>query len=404
MPISLIQAVFGKPRNPYRGLLPFTSEDSEYFFGRTNVIETLEEYVTNQPVVVVSGASSAGKSSLVFAGLVPRLRQQGDWLIAHFRPKNHPFQQLADALSNADNNQPAEQNATEKLAKQLETGEKRLSEIVQQRLEKNSASRFLLIVDQFEELLDTSMPESKRQNCLIDQLFAAMPPKFTLLVTLRTEFMSQARSYPPFRKALTESGREIGLAQMTEDDLRSAIVQPARTQGVTYTQGLVDQILLDLGLAPGRLSVLEFALDKLWQQKGESGTITYDHYNAIGGVNHAIARHAEQFYQGLNDDDKSRLPRVLAQMVRPGEKGTPDARQIANETQIGADNWDLVGKLAANGLVVVTSDNNVELVSDALIHHWPRLQGWINEKREFRSWQNRLRVDIEKWENANAKG
>lgn len=399
MPISLIEAVFGKQRNPYRGLLPFKPEDSDYFFGRTDVINKLQEYVTEQPVVVVSGASSTGKSSLVFAGLVPRLRQQGNWLIAHFRPRNQPFQQLAGALLNAVHQQPAEQNAIDKLAEQLETGEKRLSDFVQQHL--NEAQRFLLIVDQFEELLDTSMSESKRQPCFIDQLFAANPT-FSLLITLRTEFMSQARSYRPFRQALTESGREIGLRPMTEDEFRAAIEQPARTQGVTYAPGLANQILSDLGLAPGRLSVLEFALDKLWQQKGESGIITHDHYNAIGGVNHAIARHAEEFYQGLDDDEKSRLPRVLAQLVRPGEKGTPDARQIANETQIGADNWDLVGKLAAKGLVVI-SDNNVELVSDALIHHWQRLQYWFNERREFRAWQNRLRADIEKWEKVNAK-
>jgi hypothetical protein len=147
MPISLIEAVFGEQHNPYKGLLPFKPEDSDYFFGRTDVIKKLQEYVTEQPVVVVSGASSTGKSSLVFAGLVPRLRQQGNWLIAHFRPRNQPFQQLAEALSNADNNQPAEQNDTDEQAKQLEQGEISLSEIVQQRLEKNSASRFLLIVD-----------------------------------------------------------------------------------------------------------------------------------------------------------------------------------------------------------------------------------------------------------------
>jgi len=415
MSFSLIQAVFGEPCNPYRGLFPFTSDDCDYFFGRTDVLDKLQYYVEKQPVVVVSGASSIGKSSLVFAGLLPRLRQKGDWLIAHFRPKNQPFQELAGALLKAANKR-AEQFEQNVRAKQLEKGEISLSEIVQQGLEENSAKHFLLIVDQFEELLDTSLSESERQNSFINKLFASSPtgetlPNFTLLITLRTEFRSQARSYKAFVDALKEPGREIGLMPMTEDELRDAIDKPAETQGVSYEAGLVNQILSDLGLAPGRLSVLEFTLDKLWQEKAESGIITLEHYNAIGGVNHAIARHADKFYQELVDNDKSRLARVLVQLVRPGEKGTPDSRQIANEGQIGKDNWDLVSKLAANALVVTsdkhtdsdTKPKTVELVSDSLIHHWQRLQDWINEKREFRAWQNRLRVDLEKWEKADAK-
>ena len=83
---------------PYRGLFAFREQDAECFFGRETYTEQLVEAVQNKPFVAVIGASGSGKSSVVYAGLIPRLRRQGNWLIASFRPGDSPFRTLSDAL------------------------------------------------------------------------------------------------------------------------------------------------------------------------------------------------------------------------------------------------------------------------------------------------------------------
>jgi hypothetical protein len=86
------------PPNPYRGLEPFTAEHAEAFFGRDTEIENLHERVTAQPVTVVVGPSGVGKSSLVQAGLIPRLRRSEPWAIALTRPGRDPWYRIASSL------------------------------------------------------------------------------------------------------------------------------------------------------------------------------------------------------------------------------------------------------------------------------------------------------------------
>jgi len=92
-----------KPRTvgacPYRGLSAFREEDMPFFFGREDFAERLNEAVRERAkVAVIVGSSGSGKSSVVFAGLLPRLREQGNWLIVNSRPGAQPFQAQAAAL------------------------------------------------------------------------------------------------------------------------------------------------------------------------------------------------------------------------------------------------------------------------------------------------------------------
>jgi hypothetical protein len=145
--------------------------------------------------------------------------------------------------------------------------------------------------------------------------------------------------------------------------------------------------------------LLEFALTQLWERQ-QYRQLTHAAYKAIGGVTQALARHADETLARFQDE-RERLRRVFVQLVRPGE-GTEDTRQVATREQVGADNWNLVTELADERLVVTGRDaqgrETVEVVHEALLRHWQPLRQWIEQDRQFRVWQNRLRLDLQEWE------
>ena len=241
---------------PYRGLSVFREADAPFFFGREDFVARLAVAVRRRPaVVVIVGSSGSGKSSVVFAGLLPHLRDAdtGDWLFAEFRPGARPFHAQAAALLPLLEPQLSETDQlieTRKLAEGLSAGGLSLYQVVERILEKSQASRLLLVVDQFEELY-TLCPEPDIRRRFLDGLLAAAESgrrihPLVLLLTLRADFMGQALAYRPFADALQDASLILG--PMTRDELRSAIEKPAEKQGAAFEAGLVQVIAVDVFL------------------------------------------------------------------------------------------------------------------------------------------------------------
>jgi WD40 repeat protein/DNA-binding SARP family transcriptional activator len=396
---------------PYRGLSAFGEADAPFFFGRESFTDQLCEAVQARPMVaVIVGASGSGKSSAVFAGLLPRLRGTDGWLVADFRPGRQPFHTLAavwlpvlePALSETD--RLAE---TRKLAQALRDGQIPLLDVVERGLEKGDAARALLMVDQFEELY-TLCPHPDVRRRFLEALLAAVAAAgerrdspLVLLLTLRADFMGQALSHRPFADALQTSSLLMG--PMTREELRATIEKPAETQGAALETGLVERLLDDVGGEPGSLPLLEFALTLLWERL-DYGWMTHAAYEEIGRVEGALARYADQVYGALEVGEREAARRVFVQLVQPGE-GTDDTRRTATRAELGDTNgtWELVQHLADKRLVVTgrdsaRGDETVEVVHEALIQRWGQLQAWMMEDRAFRTWQERLRGALRAWE------
>jgi len=395
---------------PYRGLSAFREADAPFFHGRAVFTTRLVEAVHAQPpVAVIVGSSGSGKSSVVYAGLLPRLRAEGNWLIADMRPGGRSFHALAavllpllePSLSEADR-----LIESDKLAGAVREAGVSLSDVVARALSKNEdTSRMLLLVDQLEELY-TLCPEEEMHRRFLDTLLAAVetagmrwPSPFVLLVTMRADFMGQALSYRPFADLLQRASLMMG--PMTRDELRAAIVRPAEEQGAALEPGLVERLLDDVSEEPGNLPLLEFALTLLWERL-DAGWMTHAAYDEIGRVQGALARYAEEAYQHLAEEERERARWVFEQLVQPGE-GTEDTRRVATRAEIGEERWPLVQHLADQRLVVTGRDATtgteiVEVVHEALIQRWGRLQGWMEEARAFRIWQERLRAALRAWE------
>jgi hypothetical protein len=414
---------------PYRGLFPFREENAEFFFGRDRFLAGEDEskpglikVVHTQPLVPVIGASGSGKSSVIFAGLVPKLRLEGTWLIDTFRPQRQPFEQLASALvrllkPNLDEFEQLRRESS--LVIDMMDGGVTLSQIVSKILETNFGKRVLLIIDQFEEIY-TPCPSNDQEKfintrekfikLLVD---ATNTENLTIVLTLRADFYGNVISYPvrypQFSDMLQRFTPQL-LGSMNQEELRSSIEKPLEKSGISLEAELTQRILDDLGQEPGNLPLLEFALFELWKRQ-DNGKLTHLAYGEIGGVKKAIANHAERTYNQLDPIKKKQAEYIFTQLVYPG-RGTDGIRRVATRSEIGDKNWDLVNELANykehptdySARLLVTGwdkrkeEDTVEIVHEALIREWKDLQKWVDREYKFRTWQESLRFSIQTWE------
>ncbi|MBG1266854.1 WD40 repeat domain-containing protein, partial [Nostoc sp. WHI] len=395
---------------PYQGLFHFGPNEAEFFFGREIFIEELYSATKTNNFIPVLGASGSGKSSVVLAGLVPKLQKAGHWQFTHFRPGSDPFHAIALALVplyTPDLDQTDQIAQARKMAGYLQDGSVPLSDVFAKIRQNHPNHRVLLIADQFEEIYTLCNNQEIRRkflDCLLASLETpiSLSSSATVLVTtMRADFLGNALSYRPFADVLQNADLKLG--PMNRKELTEVIEKPAQKLGVTFETGLVERILDDVEDQPGNLPLLEFALTELWNKRSGK-LLTHKIYEEIGQVEGALARHADEKYGNLTDDEKEKVRRIFIQLVRPGE-GAEDTRRIAMKAELGEQSWSLVKKLADARLVVtsrnLSSQETVEVVHEALIRNWGELREWMNTSRVFRAWQERLRGAKGQWEATN---
>ncbi len=408
------------PDCPYRGLFAFREEDAPVFFGRETFTEQLVSTVRRKQLVAVMGASGSGKSSVVFAGLIPRLREEGNWLILSMRPIDRPFRSLAAALmphlepNLSETDRLVEVN---KLAGAFAEGVLGLSEVIERIRHKNAEiSQVLLVVDQFEELYTLGGDAAERQKWLDGLLMAIKSTSsLTIVLTLRADFLGHALSYRPLADGLQNA--DVKLGPMNREELQRAIAQPAAKVGMLIEEGLTDRILDAVAGEPGNLPLLEFALTLLWE-KPRNGRLTHAAYKEIGGVESALALHAQQVYDKLKPQEQRVAQRIFLELTQPATVATVDTRrQVLKQDllQIGLfapvpESETLVEsviqQLAAAKLVVTSELMQglmrtavVDVVHEALIRHWPLLRQWVEENREGLMRKRVIETAAQEWQN-----
>ena len=218
---------------PFRGLLPYREEDAPLFFGRQDDTDRLVAAVTRHPFVAVVGASGSGKSSVVRAGLLPRLRADRDkvWDIVTMVPTARPLNSLVITLSSLvwpafDDEVDRREKANEKTAS-LAKGTLSLRDLVEIALNKQPGTqRLLLVVDQWEELY-TLCRDEKLIRSFTDQLLdASQTELLSVVFTCRGDFYGHVLGYRPLVERIRE-GAQVSLAPMNGRELRQVIEEPA---------------------------------------------------------------------------------------------------------------------------------------------------------------------------------
>jgi formylglycine-generating enzyme required for sulfatase activity len=401
---------------PYPGLDAFTADQAPIFFGRGPEVDQLIRILADPQVrfLAVVGVSGSGKSSLVAAGLIPRLRAGfpggAPWRDLVFKPGERgqrdggPFLALAYALKGTLG---ALGRPERELAADLRSSPALLAELVARLLEGGaSAAELALVVDQFEELFTQTDPSDRKP--FLDLLAAAAAlPRLRVIVTLRADFYAQAVAEPVLAALLRRDRGTFPLDPPGPGALLEMIEGPAQAAGLELEAGLADQILEDAGTAPGALALTAFALHALYQEAGGSGRLTRDAYRAIGGVAGAVRRRAEEVLGRLEGQQDKPLEALFAHLVEVNEQEVATRRRAAKPLAV-ADAGAVVDALAEARLLVggkgADDTPTVEVAHEAVLTAWPRLADWIRQNAEA----VRARRDLERaaaeWRDAEGAG
>jgi WD40 repeat protein len=391
---------------PYRGLASFQPEDAGWFFGREELALHLVRLATGPaapglPLAVV-GPSGSGKSSLLRAGLIPRLRtgslaRPDGRPVVLITPGDAPLSCLAEALA------PHVQGGQEEpalVAQALREAPERYASTIG-RGEDSPA----IIVDQFEETFTAEAGETGRQEFI--SALSALSGATLVVLGLRADFYGHALRYPELAHSLQD--RQIVVSPMSAPQLRRAIMEPAHKAGLDVEDGLIEVLLADLrpsggsgpaGHEAGALPLLSHALLATWE-RSHGGRLTLADYQASGGIRDAIARTADAAYAGLGEEEKAAARHLFLRLVHVAD----DAR----ETRARVPLSDLPGDAATVAAVLerfveerlVTLDvDTAEITHEALLDAWPRLRSWIDADREDIRARRFITTAAQAWEEA----
>jgi tetratricopeptide (TPR) repeat protein len=401
-----------EPLCPYRGLEPFHEDDAPLFFGRDQFAEELLQKVKAQSLIAVVGPSGSGKSSVVQAGLLPRLRREGwpnqTWEAVIFTPREQPFHSLARELLplyEPTKSRTEQMIEARTLAEALAAGTIPLDDPIHAALKASqTANRLLLVVDQFEELFTLS--EERYRQPFVEALLAAATrtdSPVTVVLTLRADFYGQAIG---LSRALSDGIQQglVNLGPMTRDELQQAIVKPAESVGLRFEPGLVERLLVDVLGQPGSLPLLEFALKELWLRR-RNGMIVNDQYDEIGKLEGAISKRADAQFERVPPAEREAVLRAFTRLVRvsaANEEGT-DTRQRVRLKDLDAAVHPVVKSFVKERLLVMsrneeTSEETIEVAHEALIRRWERLKELLNKDRQFFLWRQRLGLMLSEWQ------
>ncbi|MEM7287292.1 MAG: hypothetical protein AAF480_13145, partial [Actinomycetota bacterium] len=396
--------------NPYKGLRAFQESDADDFFGRERLVDRLLEQLRQDApesrFVAAVGPSGSGKSSVVRAGLLPRLRAGAipgshEWFITTMTPGANPFDELEAALSRV-----ATAPVTG-LVEVMRSDPRGIARAIGTVLP-DETSELLLVVDQFEELFTLLEDEVARQR-FIEGLHAAVTdPKSRLrvMLTIRADFWDRPLRYPEIARILERSA--VTVVPLAADELEKAIVIPASRVGVELEAGLASMIVADVRDQPGGLPLMQYVLTELFD-RNVSGLMRIDTYRELGGVPGALANRAEELFESADDDDRNAIQTLFTRLVTPGE-GADDTRRKAPRSELAAAAHLIDGYGAARLLSFdrdpASREPTVEVAHEALIRSWPRLRSWIDEDRDglrilrhmtttARDWNERGRPEAE---------
>ena len=366
------------------------------------------------------GASGSGKSSLVRAGLIPALRAgklpySDQWPIVIFKPGAQPAEALAARLLPLI----GDSLLLPRVISLLDQEEANLHQIAEGILtEAPTTARLVLVIDQFEEVFTRASHLARERFLNLICTAATVPDGRTLVVlTMRADFFDRLSSYPDLAELFEQENMVIA-TEMTAENIRRSIEEPAKTVGLTYDVGLPERLLEEVRQQPGSLPLLQYALKELYEHR-EGRRLTNDAFDEIGGVRRALARHAESIYVGLDTTQREIMRRMLLQLVEVSDIGEATRRQTAREdlTFEGIPDQamqEVIDRLtAAESRLLITSREIstreeedaepkiwLEVSHEALIREWDRFADWIADNKEALRYGSELLKAAQDWYNS----
>ena len=427
---------------PYQGLDVFTAKQQEFFFGRKKLIEDIKQKLEQEPIIPLIGASGSGKSSVIYAGIIPWLEKEDrDWeILTTIKPGIEPLSELRRVFRD-----------------QVSLEEEELQEIIENTEQENggmkaifdslpSHSSYFLFIDQFEEVFTVCRHEAERKRFidLVTEVVSDKNSPLKIILTMRVDFLDRFLQYESLYQIIQRQA--IYIPPLEGINLRDIIVEPALRQGFTVENSLLAELLKDVGKEQGFLPLLEFALTLLWQKKDvENKKLTLKAYQQLGkeeqvsksaekssttGLNRALNLYAEKVYKYRDYRDQPKKERekiekeliklIFLRLIRTSGQGKETRQRQEKKTLINIAEQDqkqqkiikglIDGKqgLVASRLLVADKEKKdqqnheviiIDLAHEALIEGWQRFRLWQEENRDQRILAERLETQRQEWLN-----
>lgn len=365
--------------NPYRGLKSFDTGDSNKFYGRKEAIKAVYEKTEKNTLVVIVGNSGAGKSSLIKAGLFPKLKDDGYKPLPIIKAGDRPLHCLDEAL-------------------QVIKSEKQ-------------DRKFILLVDQYEELITRIDSKEIRQEFITrlhklirDQENGVADFKLKVLITVRADFEPQFSVMEPLAP-LWRKGKYI-IPPFSKEEIIEVIEEPAYQAGLEFSPpSLVDTIAEEVysSQATGLLPLMSFILSELYSAYSDryrksgvkDGLLLEEDYNAMGGVIGGLQTRADHIYYQFKHKYpqehkmyQDTMRNIILRMVYMSTGELAGQRVYEDDLVFEDENINRITQtvmdiLVKSSLIISATDNKgkvfYEPAHDVLVKTWGQIWDWIGK-------------------------
>ena len=408
-----------KKNNPYLGLNAFDTGDADLYYGRRTLTQDLVEFVKAHALTIVLGPSGTGKSSLVRAGLLPRLTKETEsdfeqsWhVLPVMRPGESPLKALAQTLLSLQTG-TTKVHQIEALSAELYETPAAIIDTVLAWKAANPRKQLLLVIDQFEEVVTLCQQERVKQQFLeLLRLATSADNRLgSIVITLRADFE------PQFLETVLQPNwmeSRFIVPPMSRDDLQQVIEQPALKRVLYFDPPtLINRLLDEVVQTPGALPLMSFTLSELYlrylERHSDDRALTEEDYEALGGIAGSLTQRATQEYRQLVQLDSNYAQTVRNVMLRMVSlEGGELTRRRVPETELvysaEAENQRVQTVLTAliDARLLVKGqtsigDPYVEPAHDALVRGWPQLLRWQRKAQEEMLLNQPLDLAVTAW-------
>jgi len=422
------------PENPFVGLRPFKSDEGLLFFGRREQTLELLHQLQQSRFLSIVGSSGCGKSSLIRAGLIPKLKagflveRRDQWRIATTKPGDAPVDNLARALVEAFHDE-ADSAAVTTLAEDMKMScTQAVIEFLAKRL-KESDANLLLLIDQFEEVFnfgrygekeiaDTEdtrdkdvqllekLERERRRDEAADYVSIMLGLAQTdlpvyVVMTMRSDFLGDCDVFYGLPEAMNSS--QYLVPRLIRPQRQEAIENPVRLYRQSISQRLLDRVLNDAGEEADQLPIMQHAMMRTWEKwrATDDPDLDLEHYEAAGTMKHALSNDAEEALSGMSEEELNLTKRLFQTLT----DNDPRGRRVRRPTHLleiqaitGAPReklLEIISHFVSHGrsflhLSQGEADPLVDISHESLIRQWTRLRDWVTEESRYKDLYLRL--------------
>ena len=394
--------------NPFPGLRSFAPEESNLFFGREKESEEVLKKLLKNRFVTVIGASGSGKSSLIYCGVLPKVREMGlkepsAWRIIMFRPGNNPLGNLGMAIAENVKASGLPEVSTENLLLDIHLNSDGIASALKRCLVKDNEKIFL-VIDQFEELFRFSTKSARGTGGVqsaefIEKIVKAVSQpdsRIHAIITMRSDFIGECAQFQGLTQLINNSN--FLLPQMGRENFRQAIEGPVKYAGANIDKKLVETILDETGDRTDQLGVLQHAMMRTWTYWQEleepDRPISINDYESVGTMSDAMSRHANEAFGELSQRGKEVCERMFKAITEKdtdnkGIRHPSSVNTIKSVIQCTSEElFDVVERFRIPSRSFITpryeiplsNDSVIDLSHESLMRLWDRLREWVDEE------------------------